>query len=828
MTGAASTRESSDARPEPLDLRLAAPAVAAWLAAMVVLRLPPMAGLGVAAVAATGGTALAWRRPGAWWTVAVAALACAAAAATCAALRVAAAGQGPLRDLAEERAVATLELVVVSDPRRVSTAGATPAGPGGRRQLAIVEVRVERVEARGQRVDVRTPAVVLASDLRWLELEPSMRVRAAGRLLPARPGDDAAAAFSARGPPQRLGGPSAVQRVAGRLRAGLRDSVSGLSPEVRGLVPGLVVGDTSQLPESLEEDFRTTGLTHLTAVSGANVAIVMGFVLLLARWAGVGGRMSPVLAALAVAGFVVLARPEPSVLRAAVMGLVAVAALATGRRRRGMAALATAVLLLVLVDPWLARSYGFALSVLATSGLLLLAPVWRDALARRLPRPLAEAVAVPAAAQVCCAPVVAMLSAQVSLVAVPANLLAAAAVAPATVLGVLAAATSAVSDPVAAVFGRLAGVPGWWIVVVARHGADVPMAALDWPDGASGALLLAALTAVAVLGTPWLLRRRGAPALLVTCAVAAMLPPLAFPGWPPEGWVLVACSVGQGDALVLSAGPGTGVVVDAGPDPGEVDDCLRDLGVSRVPLVLLTHLHADHVEGLPGVLRGRAVGEVVVGPLDEPAEQARRVAMWTARAGVPVTRAAVGEQRAVGDLRWEVLWPARVIPGGDGSVENNASVVVLAERAGVRMLLTGDIEPEAQQALLRSSADLRADVLKVAHHGSRYQEPVLLSAVAPRVAVVSVGADNTYGHPAPQTLTALSRGGAQLLRTDRDGDVAVVGPAADLRVVGHRDGDAAAAGGTLREDPTAARTVSAAWHARPRWRTQRMRRARCR
>ncbi len=226
------------------------------------------------------------------------------------------------------------------------------------------------------------------------------------------------------------------------------------------------------------------------------------------------------------------------------------------------------------------------------------------------------------------------------------------------------------------------------------------------------------------------------------------------------------------------------MVVDAGPDPEAVDRCLRRLGVNRVPYVLLTHFHADHVEGLPGVLRGRRVAEIGVSPLSDPPGQAARVRRWAGDAGVPTTAAAPGEVRAVGSLRWRVLWPRRILT--EGSAANNASVVLWVETAGVRVLLTGDIEPAAQAALLRAEPGLRADVLKVPHHGSAYQDPDLARAVHARVALTSVGAGNDYGHPAPRTLDLLRDAGMRSARTDLDGDVAVSGTAQTLRVTGRR------------------------------------------
>lgn len=701
-------------------------------------------------------------------------------------VRVLALHSGPVDDLAREEAAARLTLVVTADPLR--RAGTTAGNSRRGDDTVLVPARVVALTARGRDVTARLPVLVLALDResagRWHRLLPGQRVRTTGVLRPARPGQALAAVVLARSPPELVGRPPLVQRAAGELRAGLRDAADGLPPGPRGLLPGLVLGDTSRMPPQLVDDFRTSGLTHLNAVSGANVAIVVGFVLLVARWLGARGRWLPVLGALAMVGFVVLARPQPSVLRAAAMGGVALLALASGRRRASLAALSGALLVLVLVDPWLSRSYGFVLSVLATAALVVLAPGWTVALRERgLPVGLAAAVAVPLAAQAVCAPVVSMLSGQVSLVAVPANVLVAPAVAPATVLGVLATVVSVVSDTGARWLATAGSAPAWWIAEVAQRCAAAPLAAVDWSSSLAAAGGLVALTVVVIA----VVRRVGtrprlamAVALLLLVALAV---PTSSPGWPPRGWVLVACDVGQGDALVLSAGRAGAVVVDAGPEPRLVDRCLRALGVRRVPVVLLTHLHADHVEGLPGVLRRRQVGEVVVGPYDEPAAEHRRVLAWAGSAQVAVRVADMGEQVQVGSLSWRVIWPARIIEG-EGSTPNNASLVLLVRNQGVELLLTGDVEKPAQRALLASWSPGPVDVLKVAHHGSANQAPELLAAVRPRVALISVGAHNDYGHPARPTLVALKRLGVLVRRTDRDGTVAVVGPPGRLRVVG--------------------------------------------
>jgi competence protein ComEC len=290
-----------------------------------------------------------------------------------------------------------------------------------------------------------------------------------------------------------------------------------------------------------------------------------------------------------------------------------------------------------------------------------------------------------------------------------------------------------------------------------------------------------------VLRSPVL--RRAASAVLAGVLLVALALVVVRPGWPPRGWVVASCDVGQGDGFAVRLGPGEALVVDNGPDPDRIDRCLRRLGVRRVPLLVLTHLHADHVEGVPGLLRGRRVGAVEIGPLDEPAVELQRLTGWLTAAHVPVVRARVGEVREQRGVRWEVL-DASARHGTD-SDPNNSSIVIRLQTHGVRVLFSGDLEGEAQSELLSRGVDLRADVLKVPHHGSAKQDPAFLDAVHAQVALTPVGAGNPYGHPSAQTLRRLEQDGARTYRSDRDGDVAVVARDGHVTTVG-RGGDGVA------------------------------------
>ena len=261
------------------------------------------------------------------------------------------------------------------------------------------------------------------------------------------------------------------------------------------------------------------------------------------------------------------------------------------------------------------------------------------------------------------------------------------------------------------------------------------------------------------------------------------------PGWPAPGWAVVACDVGQGDGLVLAVGEGSAVVVDTGPDPSVIDGCLDRLGITAVPLVILTHLHADHVGGLAGVLEGRTVGAVALGPLHLPADTLARVKDTADAGGTPLVDLAAGQRLQWPGLTLDVLAPTRTPPtrlGGDpGTQLNDFSLVLAAQTTLGRVLLPGDAELGTQRDLLSSGLDLRAAVLKVPHHGSRFSAPEFLDAVAPRVAVVSVGQGNTYGHPSGAVLGHLAARGVPVERTDQAGDVALL-PGRDGPVVVER------------------------------------------
>ena len=773
-----------------LDLRLVPVAATVWMATLLAPHLPPAPLVGVALGGSAIAGLLAARSRSSVAAVTAAVLTALAATAVCAAVREAALNGSPVREAA--RPGRSLDLVVEldGDPRPVS-------GTVARR--VVVAATVREVHEPDRLVATHDHVVLFAAADPWERLVSgqTVRVRASAGAAPA--GSGVAALVSARGPPTVVGRPSWVQRAAESIRTGLGASARRVLPDdPAGLLPGLVVGDTRSLDPVLAEDFRTAGLTHLVAVSGANVAIVLTGVVWPLRRRALDRRLQAVVAVLALIGFVVLAGPSASVLRAAAMGAVGLLALASGRPRAAVPALSGAAIVLLLLDPVLATDAGFALSVAATAAIVLLAPRWSRLLrARRLPGLLADALAVSAAAGVVTAPLIAALSGQVSLVSLPANLLAAPAVAPATVLGLAAALLARVAPPVADVVVWMAGWPVRWLVLVAHRASGVPDGVAAWPAGTTGAVFL---TLLLMAGAFVLWRspraRLAALAALVGVLLIGWPARQAVRGWPPTDTDLVACDVGQGDALVVPTAPGQAVVVDVGPDVGAVDRCLQRLGVHDVPLLVLSHLDADHATGLAGAFSGRHVGQVGTGTLSPSDHRVGRIDAQARRAGAGRVTLTPGYRRTIGTATIEVLAPPPEIATASAS-PNDLCLLVRVTQRGVRILLTGDLSAEAERRILDRGVDLRADVLKVPHHGSADTDARFLSATGARVALVSVGLDNPYGHPAARTLTLLVRDGMQLHRTDREGDLAVVGSARGWGVAG-RGGSATTAAGRDR------------------------------
>jgi competence protein ComEC len=406
--------------------------------------------------------------------------------------------------------------------------------------------------------------------------------------------------------------------------------------------------------------------------------------------------------------------------------------------------------------------------------------------------------------------VIVIFAGQVSLTAVPANVAAAPAVPVATVAGLAALALGPAWPAGAGAAAAVGDLATGWIAWVARGLASWPLAAISWPTGAWGFVSATAATA-ALAASVWALRRApprvrrlvGATAAAASLAAVALAGPLRAPlltvmgAGPPEDWLAAVCDVGQGTAVAARTGPAAAVLIDVGPAEGDVDGCLDQLGVTRLDAVILTHFHSDHVGGLEDAAEGRDWVELVHGPACGEQAAADRAARLADGAGA--RRRQVGPEAApfggaVGEAQVTV-YPSPLAArcpsqtsGAEESAANDASLAVLVEADGIALWVLGDLEAAGQDALLatlRAEAATSADgqargaggVVVVAHHGSATQSAALARALSPRLAVMSAGRSNPYGHPTDAAIDLYARFG-QVRRTDQEGLVAI--SAADL------------------------------------------------
>jgi competence protein ComEC len=631
-----------------------------------------------------------------------------------------------------------------------------------------------------------------------------------------------------------LDAPADADRVVQGIRAGAGDALTRALPEpAAGLAAGILIGLRERVDRELAADFTTTGLSHVVAISGWNIAIVAGLV---AGFLGTWPRRRRAVATVgAIALYTILAGASASVLRAAVMAGVALLARETGRPGTAARALAWAVVILLGVNPGTVTDAGFQLSAAATAGLL----AWGTPLAARLrasmpwlPGFIVEGLAVSLAAQAATLPIVllsfgrlAPLSPLLNLVVVPLVPLAMATGTLAMVGGVAAGAGAP------AVVATLLGLPGalmiGLLVMIVQTAADLPFAGVTLEPAAGaalGGLAAASLVVVAArrriaraLGprrrTPRLERvgrpataghptgpgprgpgslrsDRGVRLLATLLALVVALATVAAASRPDGRLHVVALDVGQGDAILVETPAGGRLLVDGGPDPDRLLVALDERippWDRRIDLVVVTHPHEDHVGGLALLVERYRVAQVLEPGMAGPGPAYAALEAALASRNQPSGRLAAGDRFALDDVRFQVLWPDRTAvprePPDTGSGINNVSVVLLGSFGAQRFLLTGDAE-EGIDPILVARGLPPVDLLKVAHHGSRTAtSDALLAATRPAVALVSVGAKNTFGHPAPGTLARLAAHGVTTFRTDLEGslDAALDGHALSVR-----------------------------------------------
>jgi competence protein ComEC len=587
-------------------------------------------------------------------------------------------------------------------------------------------------------------------------------------------------------------------RRTGRRRGGLLGAVDaarrraehgldrGLRPEDAALMRGMVLGQDERLEPEVKTDFQRSGLAHLLAASGANVMLLATLVIGLATLAGLPLRIRLGAAMALVALYVPLAGGGPSIQRAGVMGAAGLVAALAGRPSSRWYAFGLAAAVTLLLNPRAPADAGWQLSFAAVLALIALAPPLRGALARRMPGPVADAAAITVAATIGTAPLLAVHFEQLSLASLPANLAVAPLVAPVMWLGMLAGALAQVSPALGAPLAHLASPLLASVGEIARVAAGAPLGVLpvrvQSPPAVAAAFAIAG-SAAAVLravcvrdaerAVPGRSRLRARPALLAVAivalpAVVGMAAQRRGPAPVVPGELVVSfLDIGQGDATLIQH-EGASILVDTGPPEGQIVSRLRDAGVRRLDLLVLTHAQLDHEGAGLAVMRAFSPRLLLDGGAGWPTPVQRGLPEAIRAAGTRRLDARAGQVIALAGMRLEVKWPPAPPPGWRPAGDPNQRAIVALLRLGTfELLLTADAESDIT-GLLRLPP---VDVLKVAHHGSADPGlPALLARLRPAVAAIEVGRHNDYGHPTATTLAAL-RVVPRVVRTDRDGTV---------------------------------------------------------
>ena len=688
----------------------------------------------------------------------------------------------PLTGAANEHAVVLVTGSTIDDVRRSQVVDALDLGT---RDFGAFKFQVSQVNFRGHIYKLRVPIQVFISDEQFIKVQnlpPKTKLQLTGKLSQAEKIRGVVAKLTVTGEVEVIKTPPNYQFFASKFRLKLHQTLDVFPQKPAGLVPGLALGDVSNLDPTLAKQMKAAGLTHLTAVSGSNVTLLIALILAFGRKLKLAHKTNYYISLIGLAAFVVLVRPQPSVLRASVMGVIMVLALLSKSPRSAIPALIGSVVALLFIDPWLSISYGFALSVFATGGLLL----WANSLIqtfdrvfpRRIPHWLVLGLVVTVSAQIAVFPILVSLGSPISLGSLPANLISVPLAGPTMIFGLLAALMANVISPLANFFAFLAIACAQGIVICAEVFSRQSWLLIPWPKGIAGTVLA---IFVIVLGVRsklfWAKLVDGQKQVVVICWLTFVLllwqrPLTVLTGWVPPNWQVASCDVGQGDATVIRIAKHEAILIDVGGNPELIDKCLTDLKINRLALLLLTHFHADHVVGLPGAISDRSVGQIRISPLLDPPLTTKFVNQVLTENHIQPSILAYPDYLKVGSIELFCIWPKRKTDF-DSNTPNNASVSVLIKTSDLTVLLPGDIEPIAQEAILKLIPDPSAIVVKVPHHGSRYQSMDFAKATKAKLAIISVGQGNKYGHPAKDTIYLYESIGAKVMRTDERGSIAI-------------------------------------------------------
>ncbi|MDR3127803.1 MAG: ComEC/Rec2 family competence protein [Bifidobacteriaceae bacterium] len=632
---------------------------------------------------------------------------------------------------------------------------------------------------------------------------------------------------------------SGLDYITNVIRAAFIDMTDKLNPVGRALVPAIALGYTNNFDDNLSDNFKISGLTHLVAISGSHFVIIISLIGVILLAFNIKKTIAAGIEIICILAFMSLVHPQPSVIRAAFMGIIGLVGLILQRKSLALTALSATIITLLIIDPYLATSYGFAMSCSAALGIILLTPKLTILLSRFIGKTIASIVSVTLAAQFFCGPIIILIYPFFTPYTLMANFLATPFVAPATILGVLSALISPLIPQMAYILAFSSTIFAYPLYIISKLISFLPLAKLAWVNGLIGCLLMILLNIIlywTISGKIWNNTykkiKKVLPAfiesklsllytditqkikhykvvflqkpILILTLIALLFIPLVITGsiilpkyfitTIDPNWKIAACNIGQGDASVIKTSQNSAIVIDVGSDNNKINNCLSDLNIQTIDLLILSHWHDDHVGGLLGAINNRQTKQAIVSNLETPTGESKLGYNKLQSENIPTSQAKEGESGYYIDnntnhkIQWYIFQTLKSnktksnintnsqtstkSTNNEDSFSNDSSVGVIIYSNNLKAIFLGDMEKQAQAEALKRLKQLNMgefDILKVAHHGSKTQNNDLAKLINPKIAIFEVGRDNSYGHPNDKTINLFTNLGSQIIRTDIDG-----------------------------------------------------------
>ncbi|MGE5330093.1 MAG: DNA internalization-related competence protein ComEC/Rec2 [Deltaproteobacteria bacterium] len=565
---------------------------------------------------------------------------------------------------------------------------------------------------------------------------------------------------------------SRIQRIIDQL----------LPANQAGLLKGMLIGDRNGLPGSVKNDFNTSGLTHIVCVSGANIAYIALSCIFILRLTGIKKPVSSIITIFVILIFMFITGCSPSVIRASIMGIMILLAEVFTRKTDIYTSISSACLIILLYNPLALYDVGFQLSFAGTIGIVLFYKTLSD-IFQFLPRFINEALSATLSAQITVCPIIALYFNKLSLIALLSNILVIPATGLITSLGFVTVILGQLNLFLAQIISNLNFVLLSFVLWCAKITAEIPYASILVPTPTIS--FLAAFYGLS-FSLLWYLPHKNQASkwyrYIPNVCTAIIIINILFT-FMPKAFKVFFLDVGQGDSIFIRNSTGQTCLIDGGGTyPGSFSSIkpediiipfLLDNGITNLDMAILSHPHGDHIEGLIKVIENIKVKCLVIAPQNQIVSDMKKLLDVCHKSNTQIIEARMGNRILFGDAEFRVLHPSASTKSYEDSPLNNNSLVLKLKYKNTSILFTGDIQSEAESLILSSDQDIKADILKISHHGSPYSTTLdFLTKASPSSAIISVGRNN-FGHPSDSVLQKLKQNNIKGFRTDKNGCITI-------------------------------------------------------